>query len=104
MRVPRVRWRIRTWLLVMVLMAAPLSWASRPYPRGSRTGEQPGQVTVLWSNNIVTSQAPSAPRPRVWRFRSPVVGIEWSDGSEYWYWAGWHPQFWNWQGNFTITF
>ncbi len=81
MRLPR--FRLRTLLIAVVVVAALLGWLARPYPVSIRVGGGPSQLT--WSNGAVTEVGPAGPVPRRWRHRGPLVAVDWTDGTATWH-------------------
>jgi hypothetical protein len=81
MRVPR--FRLRTLLIAMAIVAAILGWLARPYPFIIRVGG--GKSRITWSNGSVTEQEWADPLPRRWRIRGPLVAVDWTDGATDWH-------------------
>jgi hypothetical protein len=81
MRLPR--FRLRTLLIAVAIVAASLGWFARPYPFEIRVGGGPTQFR--WSNGWVTEQERADPVPRRWRIRGPLVAVDWTDGATTWH-------------------
>jgi hypothetical protein len=68
----RPRFRLRSLLIAVAIMAALLGWLARPYPFSVRVGGGPSRIA--WSNGSETQVGPAGPLPRRWRHRGPLIG------------------------------
>jgi hypothetical protein len=81
MRLPR--FRLRTLLIAVIVVAALLGWLARPYPTNVRLGGGPSQIT--WSNGEVSELAPNGALPSKCRHRGPLIAVDWDDGTATWH-------------------
>jgi hypothetical protein len=77
------RFRLRTLLIAVAVVAVLLAWLARPYPFGVQVGG--GLSLITWSNGAVTEVAPTGPLVRRWRHRGPLVAVDWTDGTATWH-------------------
>jgi hypothetical protein len=99
------RFRIRTLLIVVAVVAILLGWLARPYPTGLRLSTE--LLQIVWSNGSLTNLEhdgnlrklwQDGKLPDSWRYRAFLVVVDWTDGTTSyhlqvpqkgrWYW--WH--------------
>ncbi len=82
MRLPRLRWTLRTCLAAIAVIAVAIVFLLRPHPVASFRVD-PTLTMVWWSDGSRTQEHDEAPAN--YRGFGPLLNVQWSNGSSSWY-------------------